>query len=105
MKIKIILKMFFISTDMMEKTNIDINKGNETIIDMPISVFPFNESDDKKLEIEIRIIKKGIKISCKERCRFECQEGLEIGKAFILIIICIICIIFLFFYFLWDTDL
>lgn len=85
---------------MMEQSSTNINNVNETNIDMPISISSSNESDNKKLEIEIRIIKKSIKKSCgggSGRC---C-----INLCYILKIIIFVLIGFIIydFYIVWDS--
>lgn len=86
------IKDLFTPNDMMERSSTNINNANETTIDMPISVSPSNESDNKKLEIEIRIIKKKCCEGFKRCCTNSCKNII----LFILGFICFIIIIVLF---------
>ena len=90
------IKDLFTPNDMMERSSTNINNVNETNIDMPISISSSNESDNKKLEIEIRIIKKSIKKSCgggSGRC---CINSCYILKLSILVLIAFILCAFLY---------
>ena len=51
-------KDYFVSNDNLEKTNKILNYTKEKISDMTLKVFPNNETDERKIEIEIRVIKK-----------------------------------------------
>ena len=48
----------FLSTDNLEKTNTAMTNEKEKIKDIVIPVHPKNKTDEKKLEVEIKIIKK-----------------------------------------------
>ena len=67
----------FNSTDKLEKSNTTINNDNEKIIDTVILVLPNNETNQTKLEIEIKVIKKSCCVRYKRKisnCCDKCKD-------------------------------
>ncbi len=60
-------KDYFVSNDNLEKTNKILNYTKEKISDMALKVFPNNETDERKIEIEIRVIKKSFCVRLKNK--------------------------------------
>ena len=60
-------KDYFVSNDNLEKTNKILNYTKEKISDMTLKVFPNNETDERKIEIEIRVIKKSFCVRLKNK--------------------------------------
>ena len=60
-------KDYLVSNDNLEKTNKILNNTKEKISDMTLKVFPNNETDERKIEIEIRVIKKSFCVRLKNK--------------------------------------
>ena len=93
-------KDYLVSNDNLEKTNKILNYTKEKISDMTLKVFPNNETDERKIEIEIRVIKKCLCVRLKNKFIIfeEYQQVISIKSAVIFIYI----ILFIYY---WDDGL
>ena len=88
--------IYITSSENLEKTNTTIINGKEKINDIDISVFPNNEIDERKIEIEIKVMKKCCCVVCRRKisdCCYRCNCRCP-GSRFMKGLFWILCFVF-----------